>query len=53
MKVLETAAEVGFVVAKVDAVQEVLVVLLQVEAGMVLAAVVVLDAVHAVDVAGT
>lgn len=45
------AAAVGFAVVEVDAEQEVAVVLLQVEAGMVLASVVVLDVVHDVNVA--
>lgn len=45
------AAAVGFVVAEGDAVQEVVAVLLQIEAGVVPAPVGVLDAVYAVDVA--
>lgn len=49
MHALDAVAAVGLVVAEIDVVQEVVVALVQVEAGVVL--VVVLDAVHAVDVA--
>lgn len=51
MHALDAAAAVGLVVVEIDVVQEVAVVLLQVEAGVVFAIVGVSDVEHAVDVA--